>query len=181
MGSSVARREREFWGAITLVLLLAAGAGAQDGRYIGVAVGRDQGDITYTKTIGLDVPPPTEAAASDGAPGGFSAFKGTLGYRAPFPGSLFIAGEVETAVHGSDGAAGALREGTGLGDRDVWPGPWTFEKEQSIGLNAKLGMAPGAVGPLGDGGAVYVIVGRHWLGAEMRLGFENAGMSEVTP
>ncbi|MXW10461.1 MAG: hypothetical protein F4X79_12260 [Acidobacteria bacterium] len=179
MGTWVARRKRWFWGTVAVALLVAAGAGAQDGLYIGVAVGRDQADVTYTKTIGLDVPPPSEAAASDGVPGGFPAFKGTLGYRAPLVGWLFIAGEVETAVHGGDGVAGTLQEGTGLGDRDVWPGGWAFEKGRSIGLNAKLGMAP--VGLLGDGGAAYVIFGRHRLGAAMRLGFENAEMSGVTP
>ena len=179
MARSVAHRKRGSWPAVAVALLVAAGAGAQDGLYVGIGVGRDQGDITYTKTIGLDVPPPSEAAASDGAAGGFPAFRGTLGYRAPLIGQLFIAGEVETAIHGGDGAAGALREGTGLGDRDVWPGGWTFEKGRSIGLNAKLGMAP--VGLLGDGGAAYVIVGLHRLGATMRLGFENADMSDVTP
>ncbi len=179
MGTSVRCRKRGFWGAVAVVLLVAGGAGAQDGPYLGIGVGRDQGDITYTKTIGLDVPPPSEAVASDGASGGFPTFRGTLGYRAPLVGQLFIAGELETAIHGGDGTAGALLEGTGLGDRDVWPGGWAFEKGRSIGLNAKLGMA--AVGLLGEGGAAYVIVGRHWLGATMTLGFENADMSGVTP
>ena len=103
----------------------------------------------------------------------------TLGYRAPLAGQLFSGGEAETAIHGGDGAAGALLEETGLGDRDVRPGGWAFEKEQSIGLNARLGTAP--VGLPGDGGAAYVIVGRHWLGTATRLGFESAELSDVTP
>ena len=79
-----------------------------------------------------------------------------------------VSAEFEAAFHRGDGAAGYLREGTGLGDRDVWPGPWSVEKNHAFGANARLGYAPGGV--LGEGGSVYFVTGVHWLRATVRRG-----------
>lgn len=68
-------------------------------------------------------------------------------------------GEFEAALHGGAGPAGYLRDGTGVGDRDVWPGPWSVEKNRGFGANARLGHAPG--GLLGEGGSVYFVTGMH--------------------
>ena len=79
-----------------------------------------------------------------------------------------VSAEFEAAFHRGDGAAGYLREGTGLGDRDVWPGPWSVEKNHAVGANVRLGYAPGGV--LGEGGSVYFVTGVHWLRATVRRG-----------
>ena len=143
-------------------------AGAQEGLYAGVAAGWDRATADYTKGIGLDVPPATHRTATNSAPGGFGTARASLGYRAYLARRTYISTEFEAAFHRGDGAAGYLREGTGLGDRDVWPGPWTVEKNHAFGANARLGYAPGGV--LGEGGAVYSVTGVHWLRATVRRG-----------
>ena len=143
-------------------------AGAQEGLYAGVAAGWDRATADYTKGFGLDVPPATHRTATNSAPGGFGTARASLGYRAYLARRTYISTEFEAAFHRGDGAAGYLREGTGLGDRDVWPGPWSVEKNHAFGVNARLGYAPGGV--LGEGGSVYSVTGVHWLRAIVRRG-----------
>ena len=164
--------------ACVLVLATAQYAGAQDGVYAGVAAGRDQAAVDYTKGVGLDVPPATYRTATDSADGGFGTVRASLGYRAFVAGRAYVAGEFEAGFHGGDGAAGFLQQGTGLGDRDVWPGLWTFDKRRTLGANARLGYAPGS-GLLGEGGSVYLVTGVHWLRVHAERGFDNGVVSRV--
>ena len=159
------------------VLLLAAPqhAGAQEGLYAGVATGWDRASADYTKGIGLDVPPPSHETATNDAQGGFGTVRATLGYRTFVADRVYVSGEFEAAFHGGSGPAGYLREGTGVGDRDVWPGPWSVEKNRGLGANARLGYAPG--GLLGEGGSVYFVTGVHWERATVRRGSDIGGES----
>ena len=157
------------------VLLFAAtqDAGAADGPYVGVAAGWHRVSGDYTKGIGLDVPPASyETATSDARLGG-GTLRAALGYRTFVTGRLYVSGELEAALQGSDGPAGYLREGTGVGDRDVWPGPWSVKRKGAFGMNTRLGYAPG--GLLGEGGSVYVVAGVHWERATVRRGSDIGG------
>ena len=159
------------------VLVLAASrpAGAQDGPYVGVAAGWDRAGTDYTKGIGLDVPPPSYETATNEAQGGFGTVRASFGYRTFVAGRAYVSGEFEAAARGGAGPAGYLREGTGLGDRDVWPGPWSVEKNRGLGANARLGYTPG--GLLGEGGSVYLVTGVHWVRATVRRGSDIGGES----
>ena len=166
---------------VAVCVLLAAAArqaGAQDGLYAGIAAGWDRAAGNYTKSVALDVPPATYRASSDSASGGFGALRASFGYRAFVAGRAYVSAEFETALHTGDGAAGFLREGTGLGDRDVWPGPWTLQKNRSLGVNARLGYGPGA-GLLGEGGSVYLVTGLHRLKATVGRGFDDGVVSRI--
>ena len=180
------RRKRLFGGRRTgygrtllalcvLVLSGARFAGAQEGLYAGVAAGWDRASADYTKGIGLDVPPASYETATNDATGGFGTVRASLGYRTFVAGRAYVSGEFEAAFHGGSGPAGYLQEGTGVGDRDVWPGPWSVEKNRGFGANARLGYVPG--GLLGEGGSVYFVTGVHWLGATVRRGSDIGGES----
>ena len=159
----------------TCVLVLAATryADAQEGLYAGLAAGWDRTRAAYTKGIGLDVPPASYEAATNDAQDGFGTVRPSLGYRTFVAGRVYVAGEFEAAFHGGAGPAGYLREGTGVGDRDVWPGPWSVKKKRGFGGNARLGYTPG--GLLGEGGSVYVVTGLHWVRATVRRGSDIGG------
>ncbi len=124
---------RSSWGTLpaTCVLLLTATqyAGAQGGPYVGVAAGWSQASVEYTKGIGLDVPPASHEAATSGAQDEVGRVRASLGYRTFAARRLYLAGEFEAALHGGGRPAGYLRDGTGVGDRDVWPGPWSVKKK----------------------------------------------------
>lgn len=156
-------------------LLATPQARAQQGPYVGAAVGWDRASADYTKGIGLDVPPASYESATSDAQGGFSAVRATFGYRALVASRAYVSGEFEAGFHGGSGPAGYLREGTGVGDRDVWPGPWSIEKNLSLGANARLGYMPG--GMLGAGGSVYFVTGVHWAQATLRRGSDIGGRS----
>ena len=157
------------------VLLFAAtpGAGAQDGPYVGVAAGWNRASGDYTKGIGLDVPPASYESATSDARHGVGTLRGSLGYRTFVAGPLYVSGELEATLHGGGGPAGYLREGTGEGDRDVWPGPWSVQRKGGLGINARLGYAPG--GLLDEGGSIYVVAGLHWQRASVRRGSDIGG------
>ena len=157
------------------VLLLAAVpyADAQEGPYVGMAVGWSRASADYTKGIGLDVLPASYESATNDARGGVGMVRASLGYRTFVSGRLYISGEFEATYYGGGAPGGYLREGTGVGDRDVWPGPWGVEKDGGVGLNARLGYAPG--GLLGEGGSVYVVTGVHWERATVRRGSDIGG------
>ena len=126
-----------------LVLSGARYAGAQEGLYAGVAAGWDRASADYTKGIGLDVPPASYETATNDATGGFGTVRASLGYRTFVAGRAYVSGEFEAAFHGGSGPAGYLQEGTGVGDRDVWPGPWSVEKNRGFGANAPVGVRAG--------------------------------------
>ena len=166
---------RTLLAACVLVLVATQYAEAQEGLYAGVAAGWDRASADYTKGVGLDVPPASYETATNDAQGGFGAMRASLGYRTFVVGRAYVSGEFEAAFHGGAGPAGYLREGTGVGDRDVWPGPWSVEKNRGLGANARLGYAPG--GLLGEGGSVYFVTGLHWLRATVRRGSDIGGES----
>ena len=136
-------RMRNYRGALhaACVLLLAATqyADAQEGPYVGVAVEWQRASADYTKGIGLDVPPASYETATNDARRGAGTLRASLGYRTFVADRLYVSGELEAAFHADGGPAGYLREGTGVEDRDVWPGPWSVEKEGGDGMNARLG------------------------------------------
>ncbi|MCY4598407.1 MAG: hypothetical protein OXF27_00590 [Acidobacteria bacterium] len=166
---------RTLLAACVLMLSAAPYAGAQEGLYAGAAAGWDRASAEYTKGIGLDVPPASYETATNDAAGGFGTVRASLGYRAFVAGRAYVSGEFEAAFHGGSGPAGYLREGTGVGDRDVWPGPWSVEKNHGLGANARLGYAAG--GLLGEGGSVYFVTGVHWVRATVRRGSDIGGES----
>ncbi len=170
-------RMRGFRDALLAACVLLFGAtqeaGAKDGPYVGVAAGWNRVSGDYTKGIGLDVPPASYETATSEARRGVGTLRAALGYRAFVAGRLYVSGDFEAALHGSDGPAGYLREGTGVGDRDVWPGPWSVKRKGAFGMNTRLGYAPG--GLLGEGGSVYVVAGVHWERAIVRRGSDIGG------
>ena len=178
LGRRAHRGRRTLLAACVLVLAATDYAAAQDGLYAGVAAGWDRASADYTKGVGLDVPPESYETATNDAQGGFGAVRASVGYRAPVAGRAYVSGEFEAAFHGGAGPAGYLREGAGTGDRDVWPGPWSVEKNRGFGANVRLGYAPG--GPLGEGGSVYFVTGVHWVGATVRRGSDIGGTSRRT-
>ena len=158
------------------MLTAAAGdAGAQEGLYAGVAAGWDRASADYTKGIGLDVPPASHETATNDAQGGFSTVRASFGYRTFVASRMYVSAEFEAALHGGAGPAGYLLEGTGVGDRDVWPGPWSVEKNRGLGANGRLGYAPG--GWLGEGGSLYFVIGAHRERATVRRGSDIGGES----
>ena len=159
--------------ACVLLLTATQYADAQEGPYVGVAAGWKRASADYTKGIGLDVPPASYETATNEVRRGDGTLRASLGYRTFVADRLYVSGELEAAFHGSGGPAGYLREGTGVGDRDVWPGPWSVEKEGGVGMNARLGYAPG--GLLGEGGSVYLVAGVHWERATVRRGSDIGG------
>lgn len=169
------RWRRTLLAACVVVLSATRYAGAQEGLYAGVAAGWDWASAAYTKGIGLDVPPASHETATNDAQGGFGTVRASLGYRTAVGRRVYVSGEFEAAFRGGAGPAGYLREGTGVGDRDVWPGPWSVEKNRGLGVNARLGYAPG--GLLGEGGSVYIVTGAHWEQATVRRGSDVGGES----
>ncbi len=118
--------------------------------------------------------PASYETATNDAERGAGIVLASLGYRTFVAGRLYVSSELEAAFHGG-GPAGYLREGTGVGDRDVWPGPWSVGKEGGADMNARLGYAPG--GLLGEGGSVYLVAGMHWERATVRRGSDINGRS----
>lgn len=161
--------------ACVLLIATPRQAAAQEGLYAGVAAGWDRASAEYTKGIGLEVPPASYERATNEVQGGFRTVRGSLGYRTFVAGRVYISGEFEATFYGGTGPAGYLREGTGVGDRDVWPGPWSVEKNRGLGTNARLGYAPGEL--LGEGGSVYFVTGMHWERAIVRRGSDIGGDS----
>ena len=159
------------------VLLLAATrcVDAQEGPYFGVAAGWNRTSADYTKGIGLDVLPASYESASSDAREEVGLVRASFGYRTFVTDRLYVSGELEAAFRESDGPAGYLREGTGVGDRDVWPGPWSLKRGSSFGLNARLGYTP--KGLLGEGGSVYVVAGVHRERVTVRRGSDIGGES----
>ena len=166
---------RTLLAACVLVLSATRYVGAQEGLYAGIAAGWDWASADYTKAIGLDVPPASYETATNEAQGGLGTVRASFGYRTFVAGRVYVSGDFEAAFHGGAGPAGYLREGTGVGDRDVWPGPWSVEKNRGWGANARLGYAPG--GLLGEGGSVYFVTGVHWERATVRRGSDIGGES----
>lgn len=161
--------------ACVLLVTATQYADAQEGSYVGVAAGWQRASADYTKGIGLDVPPASHETATNEVQRGAGIVRASLGYRTFITGRLYVSGELEAAYHGGGSPAGYLREGTGVGDRDVWPGPWSVNKEGGAGMNARFGYAPG--GLLGEGGSVYVVAGAHWERTTVRRGSDIGGRS----
>ena len=161
--------------ACVLLLTATQYADAQEGPYVGLAAGWKRASADYTRGIGLDVPPASYLTATNEGQRGAGTVRASPGYRAFVAGRLYVLGEFEAAFQGGGGPSGYLREGTGVGDCDVWSGPWNVKKEGGVGVNAELGYAPG--GLLGEGGSVYLVAGVHWERATVRRGSDIGGAS----
>ena len=85
---------------------------------------------------------------------------------------MHLAGEIDGSLYLHEPVEGFL-PGTGNEDRDVFPGDWKFEKNHSVGLNARLGYVPEALDFLGWGRSVYLISGVRWLATTFEAGFDN--------
>ena len=140
------------------VLCPSSSADEVKGFYAGGAVGLGNAYVDYKKSVGIDIPPASSRQAADDKQGGISALKVLLGHRWNLSDSTYLSSEVE-ASRGLDSRVTGFLGGTGIGDRDVWPGEWYLEKEQSVGFNVKLGYAPEKIDFWGDGGSVYTISG----------------------
>ena len=103
----------------------------------------------------LDVPPVSYETATNDAQGGFGTVRASLDYRTFVAGRVYVSGEFEAALRGGAGPAGYLREGTGVGDRDVWPG--SLERREEPRLRART---PGSGTP--DG-----LLGGRWIGISL--------------
>lgn len=137
-------------------------ANGMEGFYAGGAIGGQYVDVNYNKSVGINLMPPSYMQAEDDSQEGMSTFKAVLGHRWNMTDRTWFSGEADAAFSPDNRITGFL-EGTGVGDRDVWPGAWYVEKNYSIGLNAKLGYAPGKDNFLGEAGSIYLVTGIYWL------------------
>ncbi len=81
--------------------------------------------------------------------------------------------EVEGALYVGGGASGDLREGTGDGGADVWPGAWTFDKRRAVGFDVRVGYVPGALDFAGLGRSVYTFAGARRLDVDITAAHRN--------
>ena len=164
---------------LTAALLLALGASATDaaarateGFFGGLSLGHEYADVGYAKSAGFAVPPASSVKAKDDEGHSVGAFGMTVGYRRFLTERVYLSGEVEGTLYFNERARGFLH-GTGTGDRDVWPGVWSFEKNHRVGFNARLGYVPAGLDFLGAGRSVYLLSGVHWLDTTFHAAHDN--------
>lgn len=154
-----------------------AAAHATGGFFGGLSLGHEYADVDYAKSAGIAVPPASSAKSRDDEGHSVGAFGMTVGYRRFLTDRVYLSGEVEGTLYFNERVNGLLR-GTGTGDRDVWPGAWSFEKNHRIGFNARLGYVPAGLDFLGAGRSVYLLSGVHWLDTTFDAAHDNgAGIS----
>ena len=163
-------------GALVAVGWTGGFANAGEGFYAGLAVGREHAGVDYRKSAGVDVAPASHMEAGDDASAGVNALKLSLGYRWALAERFYLSTELEAALYANERVRGFLR-GTGVGDRDVWPGAWTLEKSRGVGLNVRVGYAPEALGFLGAGRSVYLVAGVQRLGGAIEAAHGNGVFS----
>ena len=163
-------------GALVAVGWTGGFANAGEGFYAGLAVGREHAGVDYRKSAGVDVAPASHMEAGDDASAGVNALKLSLGYRWALAERFYLSTELEAALYANERVRGFLR-GTGVGDRDVWPGAWTLEKSRGVGLNVRVGYAPEALGFLGAGRSVYLVAGVQRLGGAIEAAPGNGVFS----
>ena len=110
--------------------------------------------VDYEKSVSLNSPI-SLMTASDNERDSVNALKVALGYHLPLSERVYLAGEIEGALYLNEDVKGFLK-GTGEGDTDVWPGPWTLERRRAIGLNARLGYVPGSLDFMGPERSLYL-------------------------
>jgi len=159
---------------MSCLLVRTSNAVEMKGFYLGGAVGSQYTDVTYEKSVSVDVPSPSFAAAEDGSQTGVNLFKVLIGHRWNLTDRVYLSGEIDAAVGLDNRIKGFLEEGTGVDNRDVWPGTWYLEENFSFGFNAKLGYLPGEVDILGRGGSLYLLAGIQWLDLTVEDAFQNS-------
>ncbi len=176
--------------AAAAALLLAAGswctsASAADGLYAALALEGSFAGADYEKSVERDAPF-SRMVADDRARDPVDALRAVLGYRRALSGGLYLAGEIEGVLH-VDGEVRGFLGGTGEGDSDVWPGAWTLERRRAVGLNARLGYVPAALGFLGPERSLYLFAGTRRVDAGIeaahvnrRLGIAGSRRAERT-
>ena len=127
--------------------------------------------VDYEKSASLNSPI-SLMTAGDNERDSVNALKAALGYRLPLSERVYLAGEIEGALYLNEDVRGFLK-GTGEGDTDVWPGPWTLERRRAIGLNARLGYVPGSLDFMGPERSLYLFAGTRWVDAEIEAGHLN--------
>ena len=127
--------------------------------------------VDYEKSASLNSPI-SLMTTSDNERGSVNALKAALGYRLPLSERVYLAGEIEGALYLNEDVRGFLK-GTGEGDTDVWPGPWTLERCRAIGLNARLGYVPGSLDFMGSERSFYLFAGTRWVDAKIDAGHLN--------
>ena len=181
LAQRLSRRHSFVVAAMFLVMAMTCHiAEATEGFFGAVSLGHEYVDVDYSKQVSLDIPPPSSRLAGDAANGSVGAFTMSVGYRW-FPSDrVYLSGEVEGALYFNEQVNGFLK-GTGTGDRDVWPGDWQFEKNHSVGFNARVGYVPGTLDFLGEGRSVYLISGVSWLDTNFHVDYDNsAGVTGTT-
>ena len=164
----MAMRRSSCWRRLVAVGALVAAswtggfANAGEGFYAGLALGREHVGVDYRKSAGIDVAPVSHMEAEDDASAGVNALKLSLGYRWALAERFYLSTELEAALYANERVRGFLR-GTGVGDRDVWPGAWTLEKSRGVGLNARVGYAPEALDFLGAGRSIFWLRGARFI------------------
>ena len=128
---------------VVFALFQTSYATAVEGFYAGGAIGGEYIDVDYRKSIGLNLPgmSPTSTLAADDSQGGVSSFKAVLGHRWNLPGRIYFSGEIDAALRLNNNVTGFLEgaRNTEDPDTDVFPGEWYFDKNHSVGFNAKFG------------------------------------------
>ena len=184
MSTRGSSRSRRFFVAagvlLTLFLTPGRAANAAEGFYAGIAAEQSSVRVAYAKSAGIDAPPATYREAEDDARDAARSLRAFAGYRRRLAGRFYLSGEVEAALYAEGGVSGFLEKGTGGGDRDVWPGAWTFEKRRGVGFNVKAGYIPESLGFLGAGRSLYLLAGMRRLDARVEAGHDNGrGISGV--
>ena len=159
--------------AAVMVCQADAGADAGTGEFFGgVSLAREWVDADYTKGVRIDVAPASFMEADDDASDQTNALAVRAGYRGFLSERVYWSGDVEATIY-MDGRTTGFLQGTGLGDRDVWPGSWELEKNRSIGVNVRLGYVPQTLDFLGEGRSLYLLTGIRRLDVEFEADFDN--------
>ena len=158
-------------------------ANATEGFYLGGTIGQEYVSAEFKKSIHHAQPPASYRTSEDDTNGTINAFKAFLGYRWLLSNRFYVSGEIEGTLYSDNRITGFLERSTNVRgvyewERDIWPGGWAFEKNRSIGFNAKLGYVPETLAFLGKGRSLYLISGLHWLDATTEVSFDNMQPNE---
>ena len=162
-----------------LILLAAAAAGAaqrpvdKEGLYFGLSGGWARLGVNYAKGTEITEEPASKQTSQVDASSSGSALRGFVGYRVPLSPRFFVAAEFETGMFGRIDVEGRL-PGTGLGDRDVWPGEWSFASIRDAGVLVRLSLRPRGIERLGPGATVSAF----WGVSRTRLEYYTSFLNE---
>ena len=175
--------------AVLLFVCLAWATPAAGGDfYIGATAAAERIDVLYEKAV--DNSDPQNLTLSKGqviedlaAANKLAYSYGFLaGYKIPLSiTGVYVALEVDTLRHGGIAAGRLLGSGTSPGRNqlgEVWPEDWTFERDRSFGLTARLGAGIPLIGTW-FGPSIYGLVGVRRMQAAFRS--EYTGCVTETP